>query len=1144
MWASRRALVFSLTLALIFNSLVLHSQSPTTGRLKGTVKDSQGAVIAGATITFDEPATATRWILKTENDGSYSTLPVPPGIYQLTVQALGFNDAILQNLQIALSATTTVNVQMKPGTAKSEIVVSDVPPMIRSDSAGLASSLDSRSLEALPLPSRNALQLLTQVPGVTAPLTNNSALGRNTPNVSSNGARVTQNSYQVNGVDASNISTHDFGDVGIPAPESIRELRVQTSLYDASVGDAGGAAIQVITKSGSDFLHGSAYEYFRNEALNANDPNLKAVGVERPVMKRNVFGGTLGGPLVKNRAFFFISYQGTREKNGATSQSLFKDVLIAPGLTNDRTEPTLLSTFAPVLPTGTTSIDPVALRLLNTKLPGGTFLIPTPQTSDGHVSGTTPSTFHEEQFNTNFDLHIRSEDFVSMKLFFADAPLFSALGGSNFSFAASTLPGFGNHIDTRNIVLSLSEEHVFSNRAVNELRFGYGLVRRNELPQEPVTDADVGISRGTANQNPGLPLILLDVSQEGAAIGTSNIILRNTLPSKSVGDMFSFVRGKHNLRLGGEFHTQKWDVEPNVFTYGEIDFDTFGSFLAGTSSFSHLATGIPHRDFRTTDYHAFVQDDWRLANRFTVNLGLRYELDLPPYEVQGRIGGFNPTFYAPRMQLDSSGIPLGPPASGIIEAGNALPQFSLPEVHRVGKRILKSVDPNNFGPRIGFAWSPIKSERMAIRGGYGIFYSRPSFSYLALDYFAPPFFLDSVAFGQPIESPFANAPPNSAFPLIQPGGPLAVAVVDTNNRTPYTQQFNFSVQHELLREATLQVAYVGSRGVKLFRSLAVNQARIATSVHPVINAVTSQVITTNTPDNALLRSPMQGVDSAFFALNESTAQSAYHSLQTTFSRRWTHGLEFSASYTWSKSVDNASQAGGGAFSDGSLDRSGALDTGNVFGNQFGPHTNRGLSDFDRTHCFVMSYSWELPIIKRSNVPSLLRWMFSNWQVSGVVTAMSGVPVDIVDPVGGSLYGLVGSRPNWSAGADRRTATSQIPSGYYFNPSAFSAAVVSPGDPIPSAHDPLALAGDVGLDLGNVGRNVLRGPAQSNIDFSLSKGITFRETSRLDFRADFFNVLNHANRDNPVSDINRSDFGRVVAFSSSPRIIQLGLKVSF
>jgi hypothetical protein len=365
------------------------------------------------------------------------------------------------------------------------------------------------------------------------------------------------------------------------------------------------------------------------------------------------------------------------------------------------------------------------------------------------------------------------------------------------------------------------------------------------------------------------------------------------------------------------------------------------------------------------------------------------------------------------------------------------------------------------------------------------------------------------------------------------------------------------VEYQLARDTVLQAAYVGSRGVRLFRSVAVNQAPIASPTHPIANAVTGDIIVDNSPDNASLRAPFQGTDTSFFNLNQTTAASTYHSLQVTLNRRAEHGVEFRASYTFSKSIDNASGAGGGAFSDGSLDTTSALDTGTVFGNQFSAHTNRGLSDFDRTHRFVLNWVWDVPRASWEAHSWAGKSLFSSWQLSGIVIAMSGLPVDIFDPAGGNLYGLAGARPNWAPGGSRRTAITNVPPGYLFNPLAFALAVVQPNQPVPSAHDPTALAPEGGTDIGNLGRNVLRGPAQSNVDLSIAKQILVSESRKVEVRADFFNILNHANRSNPISDITTAqsfnpnglilspgDFGRSLSFDSSPRIIQISLKLNF
>src|SRR5262249_37521542 len=306
-----------------------------------------------------------------------------------------------------------------------------IAPLVQAEGPQLGRVVDSRAVSELPLAARNFTQILALSPGTAVALPDNTAFGRNSQNVSVNGARRTQNNYQVNGVDANRLQSHTANELATPAPEAIQEFKVQTSLYDATYGSAGGGNIQTVTKSGSNDFHGTAYEYFRNDALNANNSFLKAAGVKRPTLQRNVFGGALGGRIKTNRSFFFVSYQSTRENNGASPNSLTSSVLVARGLTDDRSEQTLLATFKPKLPNGlpATSIDPVALALLNVKLPNGQFLIPTPQ-ADGRYSGSAISRFREDQFNTNVDYRVNRDDWLAVKFFFSYAPQFLALPDS------------------------------------------------------------------------------------------------------------------------------------------------------------------------------------------------------------------------------------------------------------------------------------------------------------------------------------------------------------------------------------------------------------------------------------------------------------------------------------------------------------------------------------------------------------------------------------------------------------------------------------------------------------------------------------------------------------------------------------------
>ena len=1136
------------------------SQSQTSGRIVGQVSDIGGAVIVGASVTVESVATGERRSTVSDPSGAFSISYLPQAEYVVAIAAPSFAIATYNHVMVAGTATTTLNVKLDVAPADIHVEVNEAPPLLQTSRAELATTL-SAMLTSMPVSTRNFLQLAAFAPGVSMPLTDNRAVGRNTPNFSVNGARFSQNSLTINGVDSTDNAAHDLGAVAIPAPETISEVIVQTSMYDVSITGAGGGSVQVTTQSGTNLLHRSVYEYFRNDGLNANDPDLKAVRTATPVLRRNVFGATLGGPIRKNRAFFFLSYQGTRETNGATDQSLYKDVLIAPGLTDDRSEATLLNTFHPLLPDlmQAKAIDPVSLRLLNSKLPNGQWLIPTPQ-RDGRVTGTIPSTYYEDQFNTNFDFQFGARNSLAAKLFFANAPQLAPLVGA--AFGGANLPGFGMQIQNDNRVLSLAYVHLFSPNTINEARFGYNFIRNNQFAQEPIHDSDLGIQRTTAANFPGLPLILLARDAQGASIGSPSVSLPGNSLTYSLGDMLSWQHGKHSLRFGGQVIFRRWTVTGNINSYGEIDFPTFNDFLTGSSDFSVISSGLTDVDFRTVDYNAFVQDDWKLSPKLTLNLGLRYELDLPGYERQGRMSSFDPALYRPRMEIDESGAPVGPPIAGFVLPGNVAAQYDVAGLPKVSNSLLKSVDPNNLAPRVGISWSPLSSGHLLLGGGYGIFNSRPSFLGLGYGVLGPPFYTTAVSPGQSFANPFPTVVPQNLYPVIQPGIMLAGNYLDRNNRTPYIQQFNASVQYEFTRDTTLQAAYVGTRGVRLYRFVGVNQAQIASLTRPVVNAVTGEVITTNTNANAQLRAPMQGVWTNSFLLNRTDAQSTYHSLQVSVNRSISHGLQFEAAYTFSKSIDDASGAGGGSGSEGLIDRSSAFDTGVILGNQLDPRSNRGVSDFDRPQHFVAAFTWDLPQPHFVTHSRTLTSLLTNWQASGIATLMSGLPIDIVDPSGGALYGLNGARPNWAPGANRQVAMNNVPQGYYFNPYAFATAVVQPGQPIPSAHDPNALAGDVGTDVGNVGRNALRGPDQSCLDFSLLKRWPIRESSSVEFRADFFNLFNHANYNNPVSDISTvlatggsidpvtrrilspGDFGRILNVSSSPRIIQFALKVAF
>ena len=1036
--------------------------------------------------------------------------------------------------------------------------------LLQTDGPQLGRVVDARGVSELPLATRNFTQILSLSPGTATYLPDATGVGRNTQAISVNGARVTQNNYQINGVNVNGLGINGSVLVPVPAPETIQEFKVQTSLYDATYGRAGGANIQILTRSGSKEWHGSAYEYLRNDALNANDSFLKVAGVKRPVLRRNVFGATLGGPVRRDRAFFFISYQGAREANGASLiNSISSNVLITPGLANDRSQATLLATFHPVLPGGkpATMIDSAALALLNARLPNGTFVIPTPA-ADGRFTASSPSSFQENQFNTNFDYNFGPKDTLWAKFFFSTISQFSAL--PSFKGTGPNVPGFGTDGLSGNRLIVMQQMHAFSSSLINEARIGYSFNRGNMFPREPVTDAQIGIARANAAQYPGLPLIRIAQPAGGLVIGTAAQALFLGAPSTStLNDTVSMVRGQHSVRTGVEIRYNLINFQNPALVRGQIDFLDFNSFLVGNARSATLGDGIVHGAWRAFDYNFFAQDDWRVSSRLTLNLGVRYELDLPVYDSRGRLSTFDPSLYQPRMQVNAAG-PVGPPVDGIIQAGNVIPQFNLPSLPKGEDSLLRSIDPHNVAPRLGFAASLVK--RLVIRGGYGLFYSRPTFQYASLAATLPPYYVLGIQSNVPLTNPFLVLPPAQQFPTSIPGVALAGTAFDRNQLVPYFHQFNLTTQYQLSQNWLLETGYVGSRGRRLFRQVAINQAMLASANTPVTNAVTGAVITTNTADNAQLRAPFQGVSINGFFLNKSDADSSYDSLQVSVVRRFARQLQLLASYTLAKSIDDGSGAGGGAGVSGVVNPGAVGDSSNVLGDQLERQANRGPSDFNRAHRLVVSYVWDLPAPSFARQSFTTRYLLSNWSVSGILTAMSGLPVDIVDTTAGSLYGLANgsnplARPNFAPGATCETAKQSVPSGYFFNPFSFSSPVVLAGQQIPSSAA-TNTAGARGTDIGNVPRNCLNGPGQVNLDFAVTKSFRFRESRVLEFRAEFFNLLNHANLANPISNLNAvtssggsidantglillpGNFGRIISTSANPRLIQFAVRASF
>ena len=471
------------TIALIFLlALSTFAQTQTTGRIAGTVKDANNAVITGANVVAANQATGEERTAATDLTGNFAVAFLTPGVYHVRIKSAGFNDFNAGTVTVRITETTTVNATLEVGRVVADpVTVENDSVLIKIGTTTLGQVFDGQAAAELPLATRNLTQLFALAPGTSAFLTDNTVIGRNTGNVSVNGARLSQNNFQINGID-SNFGFATSLRVASPAPESIAEFKIQTSLYDASFGRTGGGSVQIVTRGGTNKLSGKIYEYFADDALNANNPFLKAAGQRRPVLERNIFGVTLGGAIKTDRAFFFTSYQTTRERNGASRlNSISSSVLIgttSAALTDDRSAMTISTRFGiPV-----SSIHSISLELLNTRLPNGQFVIPTPQVG-ARYSGSAVSTFREEQFNANFDFRLTQRNWLSAKIFFAHAPQISALFGNQ------NVPGFPTRQNTDSTLVSIQNVQSFDSNLTNEARIGFDLSGSDDAARPPFLDS-------------------------------------------------------------------------------------------------------------------------------------------------------------------------------------------------------------------------------------------------------------------------------------------------------------------------------------------------------------------------------------------------------------------------------------------------------------------------------------------------------------------------------------------------------------------------------------------------------------------------------------------------------------------------------
>lgn len=1121
-------------------------QAPGTGALEGAVFDPAGRPIANAEVQVENEATHALRTVATNSAGRFTVSLLPPGNYRSSVEVSGFSREIARGLPVVVSETAMVEFHLQMATVAAELEVNAVAEIAETQSSALGRAVEAESIQALPLSNRNFTQILSLSPGVVVGLPDATALGRGTQDVTANGSKTTANNIQFNGVDANNLAQNSAAAAGeelgvaVPAPDTIQEFKVQTGNYDATYGRGTGANVDLVSKTGTNNFHGMAWEFLRNDILNANDFFSKLTAQPRPVLKQNQYGLAFGGPIRRDRTFAFVAFQGLRSSNGLGSEV----TATLPMLTSDRSAATLGAQFCPyaTFAGGTqvacdgSNINPVALKLLNFKFSNGAYAIPNPQialASDptqmpiGESVYAIPATYREDQYTANIDHSITAKNQLSGRFFYSRAPTVAP-----FSPNAANVPGWGTNEVDRNTMSVLADTHAATARLVNVLRLGAMRFDGVSAVANPILASDLGTVDPTGQSGAGIaaPGITVDGLFTIGDAGTPSQTQKTN--SFIAQDMISLTRGNQLFRMGAEVKRHQVMVNAPFSSTGLLDIRTFNDFLLGQSAaqngspsgssnvtISGGASGLFRKDERYTDFAGFFQDDIQLTNRLTINAGLRYEIFSAPSEAHGRLVEFDPTI----ATKDAS--PSGT-LSGFVVPSNF--HGSIPQgVAQSSREGLWPTRLHDVSPRLGFAYKLAEHPTVVVRGGYGIYFDRLSGGLAENLVGQPPFSASQFASGSlnagaTLQEPFSPLlPAVSSYPIFVPrvpGAGPAVTGLSTHMVDPNTEEYNLNTQFALAKDLLLEVGYVGTRSLHVAGCAEFNQSGLASETNPINGE------TTNSVGNVVQRLPYTGIAPGSMEC-QSAYRANYNSLQGSATRRFQHGLQFLASYTWSKSMDQTSGSSGSQVYELWL----------LTNDQNNPRQAYGLTDFDRAHRAIFNFTYDLPRLRSAG--TLLRLATSNWQASGILVAQSGTPITILDDGAGAVYGnfpfenraqLSGSRI-----ATRGSLHSRV-LGYYLDSAAFAPAPEAPNGTSPAD-----------TDFGNSGVGVVRGPGQRDIDMAVEKKIFITENQSIHFRTEFFNLTNTPNFANPNNTVSFGPaFGKITNKSNNPRIVQVALKYQF
>jgi outer membrane receptor protein involved in Fe transport len=1114
----------------IFIGLHLVSLNATgqqiTGSIRGTVLDPSGAIVQAATVTAKQIETGLTRIAVTDRQGAYVLVELPIGHYQLEVHGKGFQKYLQQGISLGVNETATIGIHLKLGAETQEVEVRADAALVQGTVSSLGETVMEREILDLPLDGRNFSQLGTLQPGVvplTPGLLEAGGPAREGQAYAVDGQRPESNNFLIDGAD--NVSAVDAGFVLKPPIDAIAEFKILTHNANAEFGRNTGSTTNIVTRGGTNSFHGAAWEFLRNDAMDASDYFAQSV---QP-LKQNQFGATFGGPIPKDKAFFFGYYEGFRNRQGETvnatvpsktdRQGNLADLCAPPkysidpitGICSDpsysdghqlygfnfMTDQPFPIPFNLISP----PFDPIAENVLP--------FFPLPNSGSNSFIATQTLIQNNDQFGLRFDHYLTHVDTLNFRYMYSSGPTTDPL-----SPVGANVPGFpvGEYDRAQNFVAQ--ETHIFSPTTIGVTRFSY--LRNKFLLDQHLnheSPAELGFQyEPTLASAAGPPFVQIGGY---ASVGDPITGPRNTFQNTfDFSESLSWIHGRHELKFGGGYRRDQINALQGIATNGFFVFagfpfnNGFANYLTGQPVVFLQGGGDFGREIRDRALNFYGQDNYKATSHLTLNLGLRYELPFPSTENKNRVNLFVPG-------AQSTVMPAAP--AGLLYPGDpGVPAGLIPTQKAA------------FAPRVGLAWAPCGDAKTIVSAAYGIFYE-PYYTGeggpLQDPVSAPPY-LKTQQVSFPVNS-FANPfyapnPFSQAFPE-----PMTLLVVARNLHVPYAQDWNLNIQRSFGADWLFQIGYVGTTGVRLPRFIEGNPAVFVPGLDPSTNQPISNENNVNQRrlySGCTLTNPNNCIYSSVGEI-AGIANSSYNALEASLRKRFSHGLSFLASYTWSHSIDDVS-----SFNITGSASQPVAGENDLAQNPFDLAAERGPSMFDARHRFVLSYQWSLPFLQHSS-----NWygkVLGNWQLNGIMTAMSGTPFTVFDSTDVSLQGQApeisgfsSNRPNviGNPNSGPRTAAE------WFNVSAFQQ--LQP--------DPLGRF-EV---FGNEGRNAVEGPGYVNWDFSAFKNIRVTESKEFQFRGELFNVLNHTNFRLPVSDIESPTFGQIQS-DVSPRVIQVALKFLF